>query len=98
MERQGMVTQYDIAETDEGYPTPSPHRKKSKTTSGRFPRSVKGLAKSKPKGGAPLGNRNAFKTGCHTAQMRALRKEVMTILSDGRALLRNLDDIVRAKP
>jgi hypothetical protein len=56
------------------------------------------LAKSKPKGGAPLGNRNAFKTGCHTAQMRALRKEVMTILSDGRALLRNLDDIVRAKP
>jgi hypothetical protein len=30
--------------------------------------------------------------------MRALRKEVWTILSDGRALLRNLNDIVRANP
>lgn len=92
-----MVAQHGITE-EEGYPTPSPHRKKSKTTSGRFPRPVKGLAKSKPKGGAPLGNRNALKTGRHTAQVRALRKEIWTILSDGRALLRNLDDIMRAKP
>jgi uncharacterized protein YjcR len=93
-----MVTQQGIAEKEEGYPTPSPNQKKSKTTSGRFPHPVKGLAKSKPKGGAPLGNRNALKTGRHTAQMRALRKEVWTILSDGRALLRNLNDIVRANP
>jgi hypothetical protein len=55
------------------------------------------LAKSKPKGGAPLGNRNALKTGRHTAEMRALRKEVQTILSDGQALLRNLKDSLRAK-
>lgn len=92
-----MIAQHGIAETGEGYPTPSPHQKKSKTTSGRFSRPVNGLAKSKPKGGAPLGNRNALKTGRHTAEMRALRKEVQTILSDGQALLRNLKDSLRAK-
>lgn len=90
-----MVTQHGIEE-GKGAPIPSP--KKSKTTSGRSPKLVKGLAKTKPKGGAPLGNRNALKTGCHTAERRAWRKEVWTILSDGRALLRNVQDILRAKP
>ena len=93
-----MVTQHGIEEEGQDTPPPTPNLKTSKTTSGRFLHPVKGLAKSKPKGGAPLGNRNALKTGRHTAQMRALRKEVWTILSDGRALLRNLNDIVRANP
>ena len=31
-------------------------------------------------GGAPPGNGNALKTGCHTAEMRAFRKEVRAAL------------------
>ncbi len=31
-------------------------------------------------GGAPLGNRNALKSGRYTAEMRAFRKEVRTAL------------------
>ena len=90
-----MVTRKNIGEG--GRDTPPPNLKIAKTTSRRFPLPIKGLAKSKPKGGAPLGNRNALKTGCHTAQMRALRKEVRAILSDTNMLLRNFGDTPRAK-
>jgi len=36
--------------------------------------------------GAPLGNRNAVKTGQHTAEMRALRAEVRFAVRKARAL------------
>jgi hypothetical protein len=92
-----MDTQNGKRQAERENPTPPPILKTAKTTSGRFPRPVKGLAKSKPKGGAPLGNRNALKTGRHTAQMRALREEVRSILSGTQTLLRNFDVASRAK-
>jgi hypothetical protein len=55
------------------------------------------LKKSKPRGGAPLGNRNALKTGRYTAQMRALRNEVRAILSDTRLVLRSFGDSPRGR-
>lgn len=92
-----MATQHGIEEEGRDTPPPPPNLKIAKTTSGRFLHPVKGLAKSKPKGGAPLGNRNALKTGRHTAQMRALRREIRDLLSDTNALLGNLGDTPHAK-
>jgi hypothetical protein len=91
-----MATRHGIQQQGEITPTP-PNFKKAKTTSGRFPNSVKGLKKSKPRGGAPLGNRNALKTGRYTAQMRALRNEVRAILSDTRLVLRSFGDSPRGR-
>jgi len=39
------------------------------------------------KGGAPPGNRNALRTGCHTREMRALRAAARRHLHQTRALL-----------
>jgi hypothetical protein len=44
-----------------------------------------------PKVGAPLGSRNALKTGKHTAEAKALRKRVWTFLSDVRGALADLE-------
>lgn len=40
--------------------------------------------------GAPLENRNALKTGLHTAEARALRRHMSRLLKDGHAVLQNL--------
>lgn len=37
--------------------------------------------------GAPIGNRNAFKTGCHTAEMKTLKAVVKGIYSGANELL-----------
>lgn len=71
-------------------PPPPPVSKNAKTTSKRFLSKNKGLIKSKPKGGAPLGNRNALKTGRHTREMREMRRWVRGILDDSRNLLDHL--------
>src|SRR5947199_2146418 len=53
-----------------------------KTTSGRFSSRISSLAgpptrpvlRAKSKGGAPRGNRNAQKSGCHTAAFREFKR------------------------
>ncbi|HVP84934.1 MAG TPA: hypothetical protein VMS78_09445 [Rhizomicrobium sp.] len=51
------------------------------------------MIKSKPKGGAPLGNRNALKTGRHTREMREMRRWARGILDDSRKLLDRLGSL-----
>jgi hypothetical protein len=46
------------------------------------------LLRAKNKGGAPKGNRNAFKTGVHTAEARALRARIRAWHRRAAALLR----------
>jgi len=85
-----MVTAERERQKEGDTPTPPPILKNAKTTSGRFPSKSRGLTKSKPKGGAPLGNRNALKTGCHTSQIRQLRRSVSEILRGSKDLLASL--------
>lgn len=39
-----------------------------------------------PKGGGRPGNRNALKTGQHTARMRGVRKQISTFIARARAI------------
>lgn len=41
--------------------------------------------------GAPKGNRNAYKTGVHTAEVKAFIKTIREIASEGEAFLRDLE-------
>ena len=41
--------------------------------------------------GAPKGNRNAFKTGIHTAEAKAFQKTLRDILQESRELLRKFE-------
>lgn len=74
-------------------PPRTPVSKNAKTTSRRFSSENKCLTKSKPKGGAPLGNRNALKTGRHTREMREMRRQARGILNDSRKLLDSLGSL-----
>jgi hypothetical protein len=92
MERQGMATTGKKQKTGDT-PPPTPVSKNAKTTSRRFSSENKGLTKSKPRGGAPLGNRNALKTGRHTREMREMRRRVRSLLNDSRKLLDSLGSL-----
>jgi hypothetical protein len=41
--------------------------------------------------GAPKGNRNALKTGAHTAEMKAFRQEMRQILLESREFLKTFE-------
>jgi len=41
--------------------------------------------------GAPKGNRNALKTGAHTAEMKAFRQELREIVQETRELLKTFE-------
>jgi uncharacterized protein YjcR len=41
--------------------------------------------------GAPKGNRNALKTGAHTAEMKAFREELREIVQETRELLKTFE-------
>ena len=41
--------------------------------------------------GAPKGNRNALKTGAHTAEMKAFRDEMREIVQESRELLKTFE-------
>jgi hypothetical protein len=45
------------------------------------------MSEVRNKGGAPRGNRNALRTGCHTAEMRAFRREISLFLRRARVNL-----------
>lgn len=42
--------------------------------------------------GAPKGNRNAYKTGAHTAEAKAFARNIREIVAEGKALLREIED------
>lgn len=42
--------------------------------------------------GAPKGNRNAYKTGAHTAEVKAFVRNIREIVAEGKALLREIED------
>ena len=42
--------------------------------------------------GAPKGNRNAYKTGAHTAEVKAFVRNIREIIAEGKALLREIED------
>lgn len=50
-----------------------------------------------PKGGAPRGNRNALKTGQHTARMRAVRKQISSFIARARAIAEMVEADVRQR-
>jgi hypothetical protein len=41
--------------------------------------------------GAPMGNRNALKTGLHTREAKAYWKHVAKLLREGRRMLKDMD-------
>lgn len=41
--------------------------------------------------GAPMGNRNALKTGLHTREAKAYWKHVANLLREGRRMLKDMD-------
>jgi len=45
-----------------------------------------------PGSGPPLGNKNAYKNGMHTAEMKAERKRIRTLISDSLDFLSQLGD------
>ncbi|MDE2111452.1 MAG: hypothetical protein KGJ79_09945 [Alphaproteobacteria bacterium] len=49
------------------------------------------VLRRKKKGGAPKGNRNAFKTGAHTAEVRALQRRVRDLKLRCRLVLAQFD-------
>ena len=46
-----------------------------------------------PGSGAPKGNRNAFKTGCHTASANEMRRRVTELQRTTRELLAQFDGL-----
>ena len=50
-----------------------------------------------PRVGAPLGNRNALKTGAHTSEARALRKNVAYIRRRMKALTARAEEELRGR-
>jgi hypothetical protein len=38
--------------------------------------------------GAPVGNRNAYKTGCHTAEMKALKAAMSNLMHNTNRLIK----------
>lgn len=64
----------------ERHPLPPPPSKCG-TTSGHSLKKPKGLAAGKPRGGAPIGNQNAFKHGRYSGEFRARRKVTRTLVA-----------------
>jgi hypothetical protein len=50
-----------------------------------------------PNGGAPLGNRNALKTGQHTGRNRALRRQVTAFIRTARAIAARVEARVKER-
>jgi hypothetical protein len=44
-----------------------------------------------PGSGAPLGNKNAFKTGAHTGEVKAQRQKVRSLLRSSRDLIKQVN-------
>lgn len=71
----------------------------AKTTSGRKSSHSKGLyrnpqgrhARAKPRGGAPKGNRNAWKTGLYSGDIKALRRRIRAFRARVRAAVERVE-------
>lgn len=42
--------------------------------------------------GVPKGNKNALKTGAHTAEMKAFREEMREVVQESQELLKTFED------
>lgn len=74
----------------EGHPL-SPPAKNGGTTSGPSSSKIKSIARVKRRGGAPIGNQNAFKHGRYSARFLARRAELRLLRRETRAVIAQIN-------
>lgn len=50
-----------------------------------------------PKGGAPIGNHNALKSGRYTAEKQAVRRQIAALVRRANAAIAMVDGLVKAR-